>query len=183
MIGELRKDLAGVEGDDSAAAVLAHALLINGQGAEAIAVLKDRKKRGSDLVFDLLCAQLKFKEAFSYADAAAKELDDDPQAELERDQLAARKARALAALGDRDGATQIFRQALGNAINGKRDRSAVEIVKAAARSGMRDLAAECAARCLDYFQKTELVFESPEVLAPIFEEKTHLVLSWWQAVM
>ena len=42
---ELRKELAGVEGDDGGRFTLAHALLLNGQGAEAIAVLKERPKR------------------------------------------------------------------------------------------------------------------------------------------
>src|SRR5262249_43599505 len=102
LIADLRKDLMGVEGDDSAAYALACALLLNGQGAEAIDVLKGRNKRGSDLVFDLLCAQLKFKEAFAYYDAAMKELESDPQAEFERRELALRRGKILAALGDRD---------------------------------------------------------------------------------
>jgi tetratricopeptide (TPR) repeat protein len=182
IIAELRKELAGVEGDDSAAYVLAHALLLNGEGAQAIAVLKDRNKRGSDLVFDLLCAQLKFKEAFAYADAALKELEADPMAEAERDQLTIRRAKMLAALGDRDGATQIFRQAMTNALNGRRDRSAVEVVKSAARSGMRSLAAECAAIGLEYLHKTGQDYEASEFLDPVFEDKATLAYVWWSAV-
>jgi tetratricopeptide (TPR) repeat protein len=188
IIGELRKDLMGVEGDDAAAYVLAHALLLNGQGAEAITVLKDRRKRGTDLVFDLLCAQLKFKEAFAYADAADKELKGDPDSALERDQLALRKAAVLAGLGDRESATQIFRglfdRGLGpNPDRLNLDRPLIDVVRVVARTGMRDLAAECAARCLEQFRKADLDFEAPEALAPVFEERTHVVLTWWQAVM
>jgi tetratricopeptide (TPR) repeat protein len=182
MIGELRKDLMGVEGDDAAAYELAYALLLNGEGGAAIDVLKGRHKRGSDLMFDLLCAQLKFKEAFAYADAAKKELDDDPQAVSERQQLAIRRGKVLAALGDRDGATQVFRGVLDAALSSEADRSAVELVKAVARSGMRDLAADCAAKCLESFHKNMRDDEGFEVLAPVFEEKAVTVAVWWQAL-
>ena len=185
-IAELRKEMMGVEGDDSAAVVLAHALLLNGQGAEAIAVLKDRKKGGSDLVFDLLCAQLKFKEAFAYSDAAAKDLDADPEAGVEREQLVLRKAAVLAALGDRDGATQLFRGVLDKSLgpNPDRinlDRPMVDLVKAVARTGMRALAAECVGRCLAH-SGSELGFEAVAVLEPLFEDKAFVVYIWWLAV-
>lgn len=182
IIAELRKDLMGVEGDDSAAYTLAYALLLNGQGAEAIEVLKGRHKRGSDLVFDLLCARLQFKEAFAYYDAAMKELDADPQAEFERRELALRRGKVLAALGDKDGATQVFRGILNQALTGNRDQPAIDVVKAVARAGMRDLAAECAARCLDDFRKQGREDEAAEVLHPIFEDKTLMVAIWWRAV-
>src|SRR5262249_29634561 len=120
LIGELRKDLEGVEGDDAKAHELAQALLLNGEGAEAINVLKDRHKRAADLVFDLLCAQLRFKEAFAYADRAAKELEKDEDAALERDQLAMRRGRILAGLGDRDAANQVFRKVLDSTLAGNR---------------------------------------------------------------
>jgi tetratricopeptide (TPR) repeat protein len=182
LIAELRKDLAGVEGDDSAAAVLADALLKNGQGADAIAVLKDRSKRGADLVFDLLCAQLKFKEAFTYADQATKELEKDEEAVVERDQLAIRKAKILAALGDKDAATQVFRGALDKVLTPNADRSAVLLVRTVARTGMRDLAAECAARCLAHFEKLGRGDEASYFLDPVFEDKKHVVKVWWRAL-
>ena len=182
LIAELRKELAGVEGDDSAAAVLADALLKNGQGADAIAVLKDRSKRGADLVFDLLCAQLKFKEAFAYADQAAKELEKDEEAVVERDQLAIRKAKILAALGDKDAATQVFRGALDKVLTPNADRSAVLLVRTVARTGMHDLAAECAARCLAHFEKLGRGDEASYFLDPVFEDKKHVVKVWWRAL-
>jgi len=187
MIGELRKDLAGVEGDDSAAAVLAHALLINGQGAEAIAVLKDRSKRGSDLVFDLLCAQLKFKEAFAYADRAMKELEKDEDTVAERDQLAIRKAKILAALGDKDSATQVFRGVLDKGLGPNSDRISIDrptvaLIQSVARSGMRELAAECAARCMAQFDKFGRSEELSALLDPVFEDKKFVVKVWWQAL-
>ena len=182
IIADLRKDLMGVEGDDSAAYVLAYALLLNGRGGEAIDVLKARFKRGSDLVFDLMCAQLKFKDAFAYATAAMKELDADPQAEFEKHELTIRRGKVLAALGERDGATQVFRGALDSALTLSRDRPAIDLVKAVARSGMRDLAAECAARCLDGFYKAGRTDQVSEVLLPVFEDKSLVAGIWWRAV-
>jgi tetratricopeptide (TPR) repeat protein len=182
IIGDLRKDLMGVEGDDAAAYELAYALLLNGEGGAAIEVLKGRHKRGSDLVFDLLCAQLRFKEAFAYADATKKELDADPQAEPERQQLAIRRGKVLAALGDRDGATQIFRGVLEASLNAGDDRNAIDVVKAVARSGMRDLAADCAARCLQSLHTNMRGGEEVLVLSPVFEERTVTVAVWWRAL-
>jgi tetratricopeptide (TPR) repeat protein len=182
LIGELRKDLAGVEGDDATARELAHALLLNGEGAEAIAVLKDRYKRGADLVFDLLCAQLKFHEAFAYADRAAKELAKDEDAGYERDQLAMRRGRILAALGDRDAATQVFRGVLDDTLAGARDRASVEVVRAAAQSGMRDLAAECAAKAMAHFDKVGQITEHQFLLDPVFAHRKGVAQVWWWAV-
>jgi tetratricopeptide (TPR) repeat protein len=182
LIADLRKDLGGVEGDDAAALDLATALLLNGEGAQAIDVLKDRHRRGTDLVFDLLCAQLKFKEAFAYADRAAKELEKHPDADFERDQLAIRRGRILYGLGDRDGATQILRGALDRMLTGGRDRSATEVVKAMAHAGMRDLAAESAARVLIHFEKLGHDADTSFLLEPVFGDKKHVVHVWWRAV-
>src|SRR5262249_27065861 len=126
IIAELRKDLMGVEGKDAAAYELAYALLLNGEGGAALGAPKSWPKRGSDLVLDRLCAQRKFQEAFAYADAAKKELDDDPQAVFEREQLAIRRGKILAALGDRDGATQVFRGVLDAALSAGANRNASE---------------------------------------------------------
>jgi len=188
LIGEVRKELEGVEGDDKKAQKLAHALLLNGEGAEAIAVLNGRNKGGADLVFDLLCAQLKFKEAFAYADQAAKELEKEEKAGgndesgTARDQLAIRRGRMLAALGERDAATQIFRGVLDSTLSGNRDRGSILVVKAVAQSGMRDLAAECAARAMAHFDKAGQVTEHQYLLEPVFEQKKGVVQVWWRAV-
>ena len=72
LIAGLRKELEGVEGDDSSAYSLAVSLLLNGRGSDAIKLLKERPKRGAGLTFDMLCAQLKFKEAFALADQASE---------------------------------------------------------------------------------------------------------------
>jgi tetratricopeptide (TPR) repeat protein len=183
LIEEMRKDLGGVEGDDGSAYLLAHALLLNGDGAEAIKVLKGRSKRGSDLMFDLLCAQLKFKEAFAYSDKVAKELEKDDEAVFEKQRLAMRRGTVLYALGDKDAATQVFRGILDRALAGQiQDTNAFEIVKTVARTGMRDLAAECAGRAIAHFEKTGRREDISAYLQPVFEGKRHAVQVWWNAL-
>jgi tetratricopeptide (TPR) repeat protein len=182
IIAELRKSLMGIEGNDDKAYDLALALLLNGQGADAIEVLKGRYKGRTDLVFDLLCAQLRFKEAFAYYDAAMKELDADPEAVAERGKLAQRRGKILAALGDRDGATQVFRAALDQALGANRDTSSIDLVQMVARTGMRELAAELAARCLESLHKNGLDDEASMVLGKVFEDRALLAAIWWRAI-
>jgi tetratricopeptide (TPR) repeat protein len=183
LIEEMRKDLGGVEGDDGSAYLLARALLLNGDGAEAIKVLKGRSRQGADLVFDLLCAQLKFKEAFAYSDRVANELEKDEEAGIKKQQLSLRRGKVLYALGDKDAATQVFRGILDRALAGQaQDNNSVEIVKAVARSGMRDLAAECAGRAIAHNEKTGLREETTAILQPVFERKRHAVQVWWNAL-
>jgi tetratricopeptide (TPR) repeat protein len=182
---ELRKDLAGVEGDDAAAFTLAHALLLNGQGADAVAVLKDRPKRQPELVFDMLCAQLKFKEAFELANQVAKELEKDEENAFRRDELDLQKAKVLAGLGDRDAATQVFRGVFDRALTGERFRigssTSLNAIKAVARSGMRDLAAECTARILVQQEKQGSGDVIVGFLDPIFDENKVAAQVWWAA--
>lgn len=182
IIGELRQELEGVEGGDSSAYTLAYALLLNGEGGEAIKVLRGRNRGGADLVFDLLCAQFKFKDAFDYAAAAKKELNRDPDALLARDQLTLREARMLAGLGDRDGATQLFRSVLDTAHTRRQDRMALEVVKVIARSGMRDLATDTVARSLAGLENTERWYQAGEFLRTVFKDRSPVVLTWWLAI-
>ena len=189
-IGELRKELAGVEGNDGSAYLLAHSLLLNSRGADAIDVLKERPKHGAGLAFDLLCAQLKFKEAFAFADRAMKELETEEEAGFERSELAIHRGKALAALGETDSATQVFRGLLDQALAPKtddegsnvRDRDALAIVKAVARSGLSDLAVECAAKTLANFSKGDRIAFLPEILDPLFDEQKHIAVEWWLTV-
>jgi len=186
IVADLRKDLAGVEGDDGAAFNLAHALLLNGQGAEAIAVLKERPKRQPELIFDMLCAQLKYKEAFELANQVAKELEKDEENAFRRDELDLQKAKVLAGLGDRDAATQVFRGVFDRALSGDRFRigsqTSLNAVKAVARSGMRDLAAECTARVLVHQEKQGLGDFILAYLDPIFDDDKHAAQVWWAAL-
>ncbi len=181
IMDDLRKDLVGVEGDDATAFVLAHALLLNGHGADAIKVLKDRPKSQPDLAFDMLAAQLKFREAFALADQAAKELPKDESGAAKRDALDLQRGKVLAALGDRDAATQVFRGLIDRSLAAAVDSRAIEVVKAAARAGMHDLAAECAARALAFYEKNGLGGLATSLFDPFLGEKKFAAQVWWNA--
>ncbi|HVK14582.1 MAG TPA: hypothetical protein VM597_37940, partial [Gemmataceae bacterium] len=183
LIEELRKELSGVEGDDAAALVLADALMKNGRGGEAVAALRERTRTGaSDQVFDYLCAQLNYRGAFAYADRVLKELAKDEDAEFERNKLNTRRAYMLAALGDRDGAIQLYRSVTEAAILTSNVASLYDVIATAARGGMRDLAAECAARAMSA-GKADLRLEADSFfLEPVFDDRAFVVEAWWQAL-
>ena len=179
LIEELRKELNGVEGDDGAALVLADALMKNGRGGEAIAALKERTRTGaSDQVFDYLCAQLNYRGAFAYADQVLKQLAKEEDAEFERNKLNVRRAFMLSALGDRDGATQLYRSVLDAALASANTASAYDVIATAARGGMRDLAAECAARCMAAGRGDIRLEEDSFFREPVFEERPYVVQTW-----
>lgn len=183
LIAELQKELNGVEGDDAAALALADALMKNGRGAEAVAALKERTRSGAaDQVFDYLCARLDYRGAFAHADQALKVLGKDDAAEFERNKLNVRRATMLAALGDRDGATQLYRSVLDSALTSANLPSVLDVISTAARGGLRDLAAECAARAMthgkrDFDPGADVIF-----LEPIFEDRVFVVWTWWRAL-
>ena len=95
-----------------------------------------------------LCAQLKFKEAFAYADAGHEGAGQGPGGRV-RARPAGHAARPRSWPPSATG-TRRRRSSAGvlDAGPGRRtrDRPAIDVVKAVARAGMRDLAAECAAR-------------------------------------
>jgi tetratricopeptide (TPR) repeat protein len=181
IIADLRKDLNGVEGNDKTALVLANALLLNGRGAEAIAVLKERPKGQPDLVFDVLCAQLKFKEAFALADRAAEELAMDETGAEAHDALDLQRGKVLAALGDRDAATQVFRGLIDRLLKGSAVERAKEAVWAIARAGLRDLAAECAGRCIARYDSEGVGGTTSALLDPFLNEQRFAAQVWWYA--
>ncbi len=178
IIAELKKELTGVEGDDTTAYSVAVALLLNGRGADAIAMLKERPGKGASLTFDLLCAQLKFKEAFALADKAAKEYEKDEGGYVFKIPLDLERAKVLAGLGDRDAATQIFRGVLDLSL--KHNHQFVELVRAAVRAGMHDLAIEFGAKVLA--SSDALVRQgASEILDPLVGDNKQVALLWWQA--
>lgn len=181
LMAELRKDLSGVEGDDGSAFVLAYALLLNGRGSDAINVLKERPKRQPDLAFDMLCAQLKFKEAFDLAARATKELAADESAGIQQDALDLQRAKVLAGLGDHDAATQVFRGLIDRTLGGGVDGRALDVVKTIARTGMRDLAAESAARSIAHMDKEGLGGLATGFLDPFLAEQKYAAQVWWYA--
>jgi Tfp pilus assembly protein PilF len=184
IIGDLKKQLTGVEGDDGSAYILAYNLLLNRRGSDAATILKDHPKHSPDLAFDLLCAQFRYKEAFALADQVAKELDKEEVPATLRDDLDIQRGKMLAALGDKDAATQVFRGLFDRVfanVPGVRQRTAVNLVKAAAGAGMRDLAIEFAGKALALHQKAGLEEMAASYFDPLLGEQKYAAQVWWHA--
>jgi tetratricopeptide (TPR) repeat protein len=183
MLDEMRKELAGVESNDETALELARTLLLNGKGGEAVNLLRDRTKDGADLVFDLLCAQLKYREAFAYADKALKEKAEEGDEEdrgFTKTMLNLRRARTLALLGDRDSAIQLFRQISDQAIDAQQIQVLVGTLSILKRLGEKDLATDIMGKCLNHitYQRQEVLFPLMEVL---YGDDQFTVYIWWKA--
>lgn len=153
----------------------ADALLLNGRANDAIKILVD-KKAEMGLTFDLLCAQMRHKEAFALVDEARRR-DTNP---MERNEIEVRRARMLALLGDRDSATQLF-QKLADEIKGREDfQLAKSLIKTEARVGLRDLAADHCAKMIAALSKSGQVDGFTQLLEPIFGDDKIVALTWWR---
>ncbi|WP_020468840.1 tetratricopeptide repeat protein [Zavarzinella formosa] len=183
-IAELRKDLNGVEGDDFTAREFAKALLLNGEGGEAIKLLKDRPGTASAIVFDLLCAQLKFREAFAFADKALKEIEKEEDFEVRQLELNFRRVIILSNLGETDSATQLCRKQL-DIIQMKPQLvpQASLIVKDLVRAGHRNLAIECASKVSSMLLNRRGDREDiTDVFDRLYEDMGFVPFTWWQVI-
>ena len=155
----------------------ADALFLNSKANDAITILIDKKTELA-LTFDLLCAQMKHKEAFALVDEARRR-DTDP---MERNQIEVRRARMLYVLGEKDAAIQLFQKVSGE-IRGVDDfLLAKNLIKAEARAGLKDLAAEHAAKSIDLLVKAGQLEEFDALLEPIFGDDKDVALMWWKLV-
>ena len=172
------KKAADAAGDDrNEVRMAADALLLNGRAEDALKLLLD-KKRNLALTFDLLCAQMRFKEAFALVDAARDE-DTDPG---ERSEIEVRRARMLYMLGDRDSALQLFRK-LAESIKEPSDlQLARTLVRTEARLGLKELAGDHAARAIDKLGKAGARDGFSQLLEPVFDRNKDVAETWWLAL-
>jgi hypothetical protein len=149
------------------------ALLLNRKAAEAISIMSDKKKELS-LAFDLLCAQMKHKEAFDLVNEARRR-DTDPN---ENKEIRVRRARMLYLLGDKD-AAQLF-NVLADEIKANENASlARNLLKAEVRVGLRDVAANHAAKFIDEVQKAGQNHSIETLLDPLFSDEKAVAEAWW----
>ncbi len=152
----------------------AEALLFNGCTSEALKLLVD-KTRETDLVFSLLCAQMKFKEAHDYVDEARRLQPDAP----ENASAQMRRARMLYFLGERDAGIQLLNKVAADLK--KNTGLATALLRTDMALGLRDLALEHAARALAPFDRLQLGLDGPELLKPIFGDDALTAQTWLSA--
>ncbi|HTM22808.1 MAG TPA: hypothetical protein VL172_19935, partial [Kofleriaceae bacterium] len=154
---------------------IAKGLLLNERPADALELLGRRAERRADL-FDLLTAQLRYREALALADKP----DGDDRS---RAALALRQARALYLLGDKDRAGQLFAK-LAGALKAPDDGEAAEkLVEAEYRLGLKDAAREHAARYLGVLARlavNEAIDPTRRVLEAAFPKRGEAAGVWWR---
>ena len=151
-----------------------NALFLNGRANEAITVLVD-KKRQMAFTFDLLCSQMRHKEAFELVDDARRKDTD----ENERQEIEIRRARMLALLGDRDSALQIFKGIAEKMKAPEHGVIARSLVKTEARADMMDNAAEHAAKMMHIYWEAGQRGGYGALLEPIFGDNKDAAAAWW----
>ena len=150
----------------------AEAMLLNGQAKEAIELLSDRKKNVS-LAFDLLCSQMRYKDAFALA-AETKLLDGDEEFRLDL-----RRARMWYVLGDKDLALQTLNRLAGTLKEPGQSTSARDLIKVLIRLMQRDRAAEVCGNYLAAIQQNGATSGWGELLEPLFGQHAEAAEVWW----
>ena len=177
LVEDIRKAATNEAAEDFEIRQGIDALLLNGKTKLAIEIIVDRK-RELGLGFDLLCAQMKHKEAFALVDEARQK-----GTELrERHHIEIRRAKMLYQLGEKDAAKQLFGTLVNNLdFKHRQDfRLAHDLIKTEARLGLSDLVVEHAAKCLDGLTKAGLEDNFQTLIEPIFgEDGKLLALAWW----
>jgi tetratricopeptide (TPR) repeat protein len=149
------------------------ALLLNGHATEAMELLLE-KKRTPAITFDLLCAQLKFREAFELAHTAEK---------LEGEEgftLKAHKARAMYLLGQREEALQLFTLVAAEERKLEGIQNTRELIKILQRLALEERADEVCAQYLNLLVKENRFDSWEQIVDPLFGKNSGLAIAWWR---
>jgi tetratricopeptide (TPR) repeat protein len=150
----------------------ARALLLNDRPQDALELLKPHRRTA---VFDLLCAQLRFQEAFALIDKVKGE--DRPEIDVELARLEILQARTLHLLGEKEKAVKLFTD-LSNRIRPENDFSWFErLIDAERRIGMKEAAADACARALGF---TNNPGRQGSLIDKLFPGQGEFALQWWQ---
>jgi hypothetical protein len=155
------------ENDRALHRLCAKAFFLNERPTEGLALLDDAED--FETACGVLVGQLRVKDSFALLDRLAEKHKGEPRV-LTRFTLF--RARQLAALGEQKKAAELYRN-LASA-----DESvltAYELIDAAAKAGLKDLAIERAAKQISLNDPTEL-----QLIAALFPGKTDVAPIWWQ---
>jgi tetratricopeptide (TPR) repeat protein len=149
----------------------ARALMLNDRPQEALELLKSHRRTA---VFELLCAQLRFREAFALIDKVKSE--ERPEIDVELTLLEILQARTLYLLGEKDKAVKLFTQ-LGSRIRPEQDFSWYErLVEAERRVGLKELACDHCTRILTI---TKNPGRQGSLLEKLFPGQGEKAIQWW----
>ena len=170
----------------------AMALLLNERPDDGIERLKSTRT-APHIMADLLVARLEFASALELINAGLKAKDEpedavetivDPQVKI---LYSLKRGRIMAQLGQRDAAAQVF-AALNDEVNAASAFHVTQAVKAEARSGFNDLAAELVGKLQAEQDKTEgdrrarPYYGSQEPYEILFDADADAARYWWEAM-
>jgi tetratricopeptide (TPR) repeat protein len=156
--------------DDSAETwCAAEALLLNDRTQDGIDVLT----RGKSFLpaFELLCAQLRFKEAFALGDLA--------RAQSHKDLLAIeiQRARTLSSLGEREEASNRFTELVKDVAQSQEPGIYATLVEAEQRAGLK---VQALAHCAALLAHPKGVAATTELLEALFPSRGVAATVWWK---
>jgi tetratricopeptide (TPR) repeat protein len=150
----------------------ARALLLNDRPGEALDLLAGHRRTA---LFELLCAQTRFGEAFTLVENVKRE--QRPEIDVELDLLQVLQARTLHLLGEKEKAARIFAE-LGARIAPGHDAGWHEkLIDVERRLGLKELACDHCARVLAINQNP---VRQASALGKAFPGQADLAVQWWQ---
>jgi tetratricopeptide (TPR) repeat protein len=163
-LADIRKNAAD-KMDDNSVWLPAKALFLNGASEDALE-LAARKGHKIEAAFEILCAQLKFREAFDLADKATK----SPELEIAR-------ARTLYLLGEKEKAEPVFTR-FGDAIKkGEQEQWRDKLLQTEQRLGLQD---EALAQVAPLLVRPETEGFQGHLLGLVFPKQGDRAAVWWR---
>jgi hypothetical protein len=153
------------------------ALLLNERFTDAFVRL-GKTNAFREAAFDLLVAQMRYRDAFALAEKPPADIDDD-----DRRKFTIKHARALYLIGEHDQARQLFTKVAGELRSPGDGETAAELIQAQTRLGLRDPAREAATTYLGILARgsdDSASDPSRRVLDAVFAKRGSEAKSWWQ---
>src|SRR5207253_8465 len=167
--------LAKLLGDNEDDWSVVQGLLLNERPEAAFERLA-KTPRLREATFDLLVAQMRYREAFALADKPPVEGEGDPR------ELTLKRARALYLIGERDSAEQLFAKIAGDVQSPTDSNLVHRLIEIQTDLGLRDAAFDSAAVCLGKFRLgSEAGFNPTQsALEALFPKRGREAKAWWQ---
>lgn len=151
------------------------ALFLNDRPEEGLAAF--RKRQNLAPAVEILCAQMKFREAIKLAEQVADRVGAGRRFANPYPYLEIARARSLYAIGETGKSLEIFKK-LGDAIKDRADSHWVQtLVRTEQRLGLNELAFEHAGQFLAIRQQAQ---SHAQILDLFFPKKGETALVWWQ---
>jgi tetratricopeptide (TPR) repeat protein len=150
----------------------ARVLLLNDRPQEALDLLTKHRRSA---VFELLCAQMRFREAFAIVEKVRSE--QRPEIDVELGLLEVLEARTLHLLGEKEKAAKLFAELGARIVPGQEAAWHEKLIDVERRLGLMDMACDHCARMLAI---TKNEGRQASALGKAFPGRGDTAMQWWQ---